>query len=235
MGIEVFDSARGELYAGLEWFELASGAHMTRMPMWDPENLLFARWGAAEGAAKLKAMGMRLPTWQEYAELHAHALFIAPVTLPTQAMAQADPAHNYPGSPLMVTEDWCRIHDTEVFNRLVAANWTGQPIANAGKHWCYDGGIYGWWNKDGSMIQGLSYFHEPGQVPHVPPQGDHHDYATTCHAVVASGVQPPAPPSGGGGKSLYPKGSGAGSAKAKRIAVGLTVTGIASGLLWWLG
>lgn len=230
---EVFDSGVCQLHpAG--WVKLASGVSITRMPLWDAEAGLFCRWGAAEGAQKLAAMGLRLPTWQEYEALHALALFIAPYTLPTPAMEAADPKNNYPGSPLMTSEAWCRIHDDGVFAELAAAGWTGEPVANAGKHWCYDGAIYGWWQKNGTMVQPLSYFHEGNtpatRVPHVPPQGAQRDYATTCHAV--TGSAPPAPPSG---KSIYPEGMPApATLRAKMAAAGLTVAGIASGLLYWL-
>ncbi len=181
------------------WVALPSGVEITRMPLVD-ENGLFARLGASTAAELLAAMHLRLPTAAEYLALHALAstLYIEPVTLPTAAMLIAagvpkpwtNPQTGQDSPQLaayraanMSTRAWCELHDATVQSRLEVAHWSGQPVANAGKHWTNDGGIIGWWLKGGGQIQGLSYFHEPGNKPHVPPLGTHADYATTIHAV----------------------------------------------------
>jgi hypothetical protein len=177
---------------------LPSGVEITRVPLED-ENGLYARVGAATGAELLAAMGLRLPTAAEYLALHAlsSTLHIEPVTLPTSAMLEADgvpkPWQDGQGNDTpqmasyraahMSTRAWCEQHDATVNAHLAAAGWSTQPVDNIGKHWCADGAILGWWLKGGGQIQGLSYFHEPGAKPHVPPQGMHTDYATTIHAV----------------------------------------------------
>ena len=238
MPVEIYDSPSCGIHpAG--WVKLASGASITRMPLWDAGASLFCRWGAAEAAQKLAAWGMRLPTWQEYEELHSVALFIEPVTLPTAAMLKAagiavsnQGAVNAYRDANMSSRAWCAIHDAAVFKELAAALWNGHPVANAGKHWCADGAIYGWWQKNGAVIQPLSYFHEPGRVAHVPPLGMQRDYATTCHAVAAAGKATP-PPKGG---KLYPPGSPtATTTRLKGAGAGLLLSAIASGILYFIG
>lgn len=211
---DVYDSPIWELHPS-GWFQLAGGTWITKLPVWEGEaSGLFCHWGAAEGAARLAGAGMRLPTWQELEELHHHALFLDPVTLPTAEMQKQGAV---PGDPAMSSRAWCAIHDAEVFARLAKAGWDGAaPVSNAGKHWCADGAIYGWWKRGGGMIQGLSYFHEPGQKAHVPPLGQQRDYASTCHAVVSKS-SPPATPSSGG--SLYPDGAPTGQQMRRRGAV----------------
>lgn len=245
MALEVYDSKTGAIHpAG---FLGISTGYITKMPVWEgAASGLFCHWGAAEGAQRLAAWGMRLPTWQEYLELYKAALFIAPVTLPTVAMLRAAgvPASNQAAIDTwrdnnMSSRAWCEIHDRAVFALLSNAGWNGQPVANAGKHWCNDGAIYGWWlhppGKGSDMIQPhgappVGYFHEPGRVPHVPPLGQQHDYASTCHAWA------PAPTSGGGGGGggggIYPEATEA--MRRRKLFVGGGLAVAFGGALAWL-
>lgn len=180
---------------------LSGGVEITRLPLIDDAGL-FARLGAADAARMLAAQGMRLPTAAELMQLHALAMFIEPVTLPTAAQLQAagvpKPWQDSQGrdTPQMAayrgahmsSREWAELHDARVMELLKAAAWDGQPVANAGKHWTNDGGILGWWLKAGGQIQGLSYFHEPNQKPHLPPLGNHTDYGTTIHAARKAGT-----------------------------------------------
>ncbi len=163
-----------------ELVELPSGVKITRLPLTDlrfSSPIVAARIGHA---TPLPA-GLRLPTTDELDELHALALHIEPVTLPTVAMCKAEGAYTEDAVQafrvrMMRSPSWCMMHDIEVGARLAAAGWDGrQPIVNFGKHWTKDGGIYGWWRKDQRMIQVLSYAHKA--------EGHYTDYATTVHAV----------------------------------------------------
>lgn len=181
--------------------DLPGGMEITRLAMLDDLGL-FARLGAADAAKMLAAQGMRLPTALELVQLRNMALFIPPVTLPTDAMVEAAGVPKpwrdaqgrdtpqmalYRGSH-MASRAWAELHDGRVAELLRAAAWTGQPVANDGKHWTHDGGILGWWFAQGGQWQGLSHKHEPGEVPHVPPLGSHTDYGTTIHAVRKKGT-----------------------------------------------
>jgi len=171
------------------WIRLPSGVEITRLPLWDSEEQLFARRGPGTSEDWCRGRGWRLPTVAELDELHSLALHIEPVTLPTVAMLQADrvcvsstDAIDHYRNTRMRSRAWCAIHDREVFERLRTAGWTDEPVANAGKHWIANRTIYGWWRRGQPMIQAPSRAHagEPGYT----------DYATTTHAV-----------RGGGGKS----------------------------------
>lgn len=161
------------------WLTLAAGGRMTRLPVWDDAASLLARLGTGPASEWLQEQGYRLPTKAEYDELHGVALDIAPYTMPTMGMLRdaGIPASNTAAvdayrAANMQTRQWCQWHDEAVFERLSAAGWDGEPVANAGKHWAAEG-LYGWWRKDGSVIQ--------------PPYKGHHptytDYASTFHAV----------------------------------------------------
>lgn len=174
------------------WFRLPSGVWITKLPLLDAREHLFARLGAGPAAEWARAHGYRLPTVAEYEALHTAAYHIEPYALPTvemlaaagadtQAEAQALRVANMMGRP------WCELHDLEVWKRL--AGWNGLlPVDNAGKHWTREGGIYGWWTpfarKYGAdndyMIQGHSFFHKS--------QPRYGDYGTTT--VVVSETDP---------------------------------------------
>lgn len=219
------------------WMDLASGAKITKLPYWDSDKGIFCRQGPLGSAQTLAAQGYRLPTWQEMEELHKASLFIDPYTMPDVAILEAAgiSRNNYQAGGAgdaayqrdvdafrnahMSSFDWDFAHDTEVFKRLAKAGWKGEPVANAGKHWIADGGIYGWWKRDGSLIQGLSYAHKGT---------NHVDYGTTFHAVSGKGASPSTPPG-----SIYPPGMG-GSRIAGALA-GLGLSGLCGLGVWWLG
>lgn len=169
------------------WIKLPSGTLMTRMPVWDKARGLFARLGHGPAAAVLGGMGMRLPTVEEYDELHALALHIPPCTMPTIAQLEAAGVNVRSTQAIdryrnanMRSLTWCIEHDAAVFALLAKAQWTDEPVANAGKHWATGGTIYGWWLDARRRIQNPSQAHasEPNYT----------DYATTFHAVRASSI-----------------------------------------------
>jgi hypothetical protein len=164
---DVLTSRPGDVeLADSGWLELESGAKISRLPVWDKANDLFARLGWQAADAWLQGAGLRLPTAAELEELFRAALHIEPYCM---VFAATDHHH-------MRSHRWCATHDAEVLARLEAAGWDGEPVANAGKHWCAPAGaIYGWWYESGRRIQNLSRFH--AGVP------TYTDYATTVHAV----------------------------------------------------
>jgi len=242
VAIEVFGSVKCSVQpAG--WFRLASGLYMTCMPFWDGDAGLFCRKGAADFAAMLAPLGMRLPTAAEYIELHKQGVHIEPVELPTPEMVAAagvpKPWVNADGSDTtqmaayrganMASRAWCEMHDREVFKRLGAVGWRGEPVDNAGKHFCNDGGIIGWWRSNGTMVQPLSYWHEPGDVPNVPPKGQQRDYASTCHAVALKEPSNVGPSKSG----LFPSALESPRSRALGALAGLGVAAAASAVLYF--
>jgi len=171
------------------WVDLPSGVSITRMPIWDTRECLFARLGHGPAADFLAKLDMRLPTRSELDELHALSRHIHPYTLPTASMTEAAgvprPWMDKEGQDTpqmaayraanMMSLAWCSKHDNEVWGRLADAQWGDEPVANAGKHWVKGGYIYGWWLESGAVIQPYSGFHK-GEPTYV-------DYATTFHAV----------------------------------------------------
>jgi hypothetical protein len=207
------------------WVTLKSGASITRLSLWDPANEIFCRKGFVEAPAMLATWGMRLPTWQELEELDKLATYIAPFPLPTAAMLTAAgiPLSNQSAidsyrNANMTSLEWAQIHDREVFARLSKAGWNGEPVFNDGKHMTQGGGIYGWRQPNGTLIQGLSYAHKGT---------DHRDYATTIHAV--AGAAPPAPPKG----DLYPPGVASSSARGAVAGVGVSLLASAAAAAVW--
>ncbi len=179
-GALISNLADVELPSG--WLSLPSGVRITPMPLWDVSNGLYARLGWQNAADWLAAKGMRLPTTGELDELFRASLFIAPNPLPDAAMLAAagipatETAVSAYRNPRMRSPRWCAIHDAQVNARLSAADWAGQAVANAGKHWCLPlGGLYGWWYQDGSKIQDLYMGHGPTFT----------DSATTVHGIAA--------------------------------------------------
>ncbi len=193
------------------WVRLPSGVSITNLPMWDNHHGIFARPGHGIMEEELERRGLRLPTKAELDEKHKLSLHIEPYFLPTTAMVTAagvprpwsikgrdTPQMARYRAANMMTLEWCKKHDAKVFERLEEAEWGGQPVANAGKHWVRDGLIYGWWYRNGRVVQGLSDWHksEPG----------YGDYGTTSDAAcdcacgggdtvkVISTPPPPAPP-----------------------------------------
>jgi hypothetical protein len=246
--VEIYCSPLAELHpAG--WLKISTG-YITKMPVWEgAASGLLCHRGAAQAAATLAPWGMRLPTWQEYLELYKASLYIDPVTLPNAAMLQAagislsnQAAIDAFRNANMSSRAWCEIHDKAVFAALAKAGWDGKrAVANAGKHWCNDGAIYGWWLKSGGMIQNLSYFHEPGQKPNIPPLGNQCDYASDFHAWAPApgggGSSPLVPAAAGGssGGSLYPVGAATGAQmRTRKLLVGGAVAVIAGGALAYL-
>lgn len=235
------------------WLDLPGGRAISRMPLWDNTAQLFARIGHGPAEGWAEAHGYRLATVAELDELHRAALHVEPYTLPTLPMLDAagipKPRFRPDGSDTpalasyrvanMRTRAWCEQHDAEVLSRLREAGWSGQPVANAGKHWAQDGLIYGWWRKGGSVIQGASAAHrvEPAYT----------DYATTVHVVLESSERPtkpelPPPPSmpppptppnsdaggaiGGVGLSTVRRGDTGGAVAAVQRIVGVTADGV---------
>jgi len=172
------------------WAELPGGVRISKLPVFDRGEELFARLGHGPSGEWLRDNGMDDASVAELEQLHAMALHIEPYTLPTGKMLVAagipKPWVDYEGhdTPAMAayraehmqTLEWCRLHDAEVFARLAAAGWTVSPIANAGKHWVKGGRIFGWWRVGQRMIQTPSDFHR-----HEP---EYVDYGTTFHAVL---------------------------------------------------
>lgn len=161
------------------WLRLATGVHISRLALIDDRYT--ERFARLPHSAPLPN-GWRLPTLHSLVELKAHALVIKPYTLPTVAMLEAagvpKPWQNAQGNdtPAMRvyrtayirSEDWCAQHDAEVWRRLRAAGWNGEPVFNDGKHWGLGGAIYGW-----DAIQPWSTFHAHDVT--------YTDYATTVH------------------------------------------------------
>jgi hypothetical protein len=178
------------------WVELPSGTKLTKLPIFDRDSELFARLGHGPAGKWLADQEMRLPTVAEYEQLHALALHIEPVTLPTGKMLVAagvpkpwvDDGADTPAMACYRAEnirslEWCQLHDTEVWARLAEAGWSVSPVANAGKHWCDGGVIFGWWRTGKPMIQTPSSFHR-GEPTYT-------DYATTFHAALNAPESPP--------------------------------------------
>ena len=167
------------------WVDLPSGARITKLPIQSPAHHLAARLGWGEAEAWCKAHGYRLPTIEEYEELHAISIHVDPVTMPN-----ADQLHIHSIHPddkeavrrfrneWMRSYEWCLLHDGAMANRLAHTKWDGQqPVANWGKHISKDGILVGWWREDGTRIQqGLSVKPQHGAL--------YTDYATTFHAVM---------------------------------------------------
>ncbi len=173
------------------WFDLPSGGSITKLPLWDKRNEVFARIGAGAGRMWLSKMGALLPGKAQLDEMHEHSLFIDPYTLPTNAMTIAagipkpwmdengrdTPAMAAYRAANMSTLAWAKFHDAEVFARLYAARWTGEePVSNAGKHW-FDRGLYGWWRRNGRVIQ----------APYSKHGDNHRDYGSTVHGYSPGG------------------------------------------------
>ena len=184
------------------FIRLASGAAISVLPLWDRRYEVFASLGHGPGADVLAGLGMRTPTVDEYAELHDRALHIDPYFLPLPEMISAagvpKPWTDASGadSHAMATYRaenmrslaWAELHTDEVLHRLDVADWTGEPVANAGKHWATHNGVAvltGWWDSNGKPLQTASTFHlsEP----------EYTDYATTVHAAY-DGERPELPP-----------------------------------------
>ena len=169
----------GELHAS-GWLVLPAGSGaISRLPIWDRDAALFARLSPVAADAWARAQGWALPSCAHYDALYSVAKHVDPVTMPTLAQLAAEKisAANTKAVDAfrngnMRSLAWCTAHDAEVFARLKAVNWSGEPVANAGKHWADSGLIYGWWRKDGSKIQSASLAHK---------NSAHTDYATTFH------------------------------------------------------
>jgi hypothetical protein len=179
---------------------ISDAFEMSKMPIQDTKNDLFARLGGGPASLMLLAKGWRLPTVAEWDAFHALATHIEPVVLPTadQILGAGIALHDQEQiqrfrETHMMTREWCMLHDAEVIRRIGAANALGSPIDNCGKNWAEPSRehparpghslIYGWWtararsfgvNND-VMIQEPSDFHDLFYV----------DYATTFRAVRA--------------------------------------------------
>lgn len=177
------DPAHLSVHPETDWIRLPSGVEITRLPIYDDHEGLFARLGHGPAAEWCRAHGWELPTVAEYDELHAIALHIDPYTLPTVEMIRAAGISERDTKAIdayrnahMMGREWCTQHDFEVWARLVRAGWDGErAVANAGKHWAQGKTIVGWWLAKGGRIQNPSTFHA-GDPTYV-------DYATTFHAV----------------------------------------------------
>lgn len=168
------------------FFDLSARVRMTILPVWDHRTDLAARLGHGVAETLLKPLGLRLPTVDEYEELHRQAFHIEPYTLPTREMVHHEGIVTQAGEQLyrqqhMMGLGWCRLHDEEVWKRL--AGWDrSQPVANFGKHWAQHGTIVGWWTAharaygvhNDRMIQEPSRFHAADPT--------YCDYGTNFHA-----------------------------------------------------
>ena len=169
------------------------GIEITKLPIWDVGEALFARLGFGPAGAWLESRGWRLPSRAEYEVLHREALHIEPYTMPTVEMIKAvgislsdEHGINRYRNNNMRSREWCFLHDTLVLARLASEGWTDEAVANAGKHWGQDSAIYGWWLGAGGMIQGWRVGAHTSTYT---------DYATTFHAVRdASGTSVEVPP-----------------------------------------
>jgi hypothetical protein len=198
-GVDAFRSDPSDVDDVWGFVDLPSGVQMTKLPLQDTRNNVFARLGAGPTEEMLEKRGWRLPTVEETIEHYQLALFILPYTFPTAEMCRAA------GVPLsdqvaierfrvanMMGLSWCTLHDAEVIRRAAAAGFNGsQAVSNCGKHWVKPstlhpamperGLIFGWFELPPTMSQ-----YAPVVIQ--PPNGQAHqltysDYGTTTHAV----------------------------------------------------
>lgn len=144
--------------------------------------------------------GLRLPSPDEYGELHEHptTVFVEPVTLPTEDMRKAagvpptEEAVRAYRALRMRSARWCRIHDDEVEFRARAAGYTGkEPVSGDGKWWTSP-------KKPGGLPQIIGWALQKGVwIPRIQDLSDYHgtdpkmtDYATGFKAVLVVRRQP---------------------------------------------
>ena len=173
----MFKSEVGDAVAVGGFYRLKSGARISKRPLWDNRSGLWARFNLAEADEWCQAADARLPTVPELKELHEASRWIRPVTLPTLEMlkkagvALVENTINQYRSANMSSREWCAIHDQKAAELLDGLD--GHPVANVGKCWTGEGGLFGWRREDGSYIQNLYTGH-----------GLHHrDYASTTYVV----------------------------------------------------
>lgn len=183
------------------WAPLPDGGRITRLPVMDRDMQVFARLGHGPAAEWAAERGYRLPTVNELDHLHRLAMHIDPFTMPTvwQLEAEGIGVREYASinafrTAHMMSFAWAQVHDAEVWQRLKRRGWTGEPVANAGKHWAQGGLIYGWWRAKGGRIQGASAAHARDRT--------FVDYATTFHVVSESMTGPRRTSSGEKGDSV---------------------------------
>lgn len=177
------------------WCQLPSGVWVTKLPLWDDEESLFARLSAHAADTWCGSQGWRLASIADYEEIHRVGYHIEPTVLPDAAQLAAAKISPKDGEAIqhfreawMRRIEWCSKHDIEVFNRL--KDWRrDSPVDGAGKHWV-PGLIFGWFTvharsfgvHNNVMIQTASDFHE-GERGHTDDNEDGYtDYATLVHA-----------------------------------------------------
>ena len=171
------------------FYRLKNGTQISKRPLWDSQSELWARFNLAEAREWCATAGARLPSVPELRELHDASRWVRPVTLPTIAMCKAagfpltEAAINSYRNANMSSRKWCAIHDQKAAELLDGLD--GEPVANVGKCWTGEGGLFGWRREDGSYIQNLYTGHGLG----------HRDYASTTYVVQESA--PDTKPSGG--------------------------------------
>lgn len=159
------------------WLSLPTGSLISKLPLldrngWDGRGM--AR-GSDVATAWAKRVGWRLPSEEEYQLLHAapETLHIEPMTI----YVDRSNAH------LMASPEWCQRHDREVWERLDAAGFTCQPVANFGKHIDRDGDIIGWDRLAGT---GIDFIQNESPAHRGYPQLD---YATGQHVVIPTNAE----------------------------------------------
>lgn len=159
------------------WHMLSTGVEITRRPLWDDANQLWARMTRGGALAWCETNNCRLPTVDELKELHSASYWIPPVTL----------VNTPEDKRLMMTIEYAQKHDAKVA-KLFALEPLDMnatvPVANIGKCWEASGGLFGWRRKDGTYIQ--------NGPPTYKGHGDTHlDYSSTQYVVRNPGATIP--------------------------------------------
>lgn len=177
------------------WVQLPSGVWITNLPLWDPDEGIFAELTYRDALTVAERHGARLPKPGEIVELNAHSLRLDPFFMPSAPMidqegerrghalheAEIDAWRNENMSGL----EWAQIHTAEMLRRLEHSEWSGGAVSNIGKHWVAGapaGRAYlaGWFYK-GRFMQPLPALGSRG-----PHDDGHHDYGTTTILVADS-------------------------------------------------
>lgn len=179
--------------------ELASGTKITALPLLDRGNRgpVFCR-GSETAAAWLAERSGRLPTANEYRELHrlcgkdGPGVHVIPYPMPTVSMLKAA------GIPLsdqkaiqrflwanMASAEWCTMHDHEMMRRYLEATdgKADRAADNIGKHIDLDGDIIGGERQDG----------DPEWKWIQPESGAHRGHQQLDYMTLVHGAFDPAP------------------------------------------
>lgn len=188
------------------WWRMPSGTEITVVPAWDSKIGVMARMGAGNAQKVAWENGWDLATVEQYDELHKFGVHIEPYTLPDSELRAAEcqrlgvshltqEQEQHFREQNMMTIEWCRIHDVEVWRRLdqlaLDGKWDGKTgVDNFGKHWCKrrtdtpagHSLIYGWFTKNARQYGVHNDY--AIQFPASPFHDlAYDDYATTVHFV----------------------------------------------------